>query len=458
MGNLIWHDWARFVSITASVYAVWAGYWGIFYRKFFWDFVGGIVRDPGGLQAPASAALFINVIVKIPLIQIFVMLHALFVLALEWPLPLMKNLSIYRSIVVRIVLLVSQASIAILFYQARFLSHVRLPRSYETALSSGDLLFFPSTVHKHVESDIEFEIRLCPALQKKPKLPTPHFEPSVPAGDGGNRKKDDPFAPPYIPALFVGELRDDEEGDEYVVLLNKYSVVPSHFLLVTKELKSQASPLFPCDLVQTYLLLLAARKAGQSFFAFYNCGDRSGASQHHKHVQFIPTENGDGPPIETLARSKRLESDDKAFSLTQLPYANHIRRVPSFTLSTNRSTLEETLSQTFMMLLDLVISTVRHDPTHPPGPPSYNVILTLEHMHLIPRKCDEHVLKETGERLGVNALGYTGMLLVKSERELEAVKREGVLGILSAVGLPNVHEKQIRTKAWEVDEHGISCM
>lgn len=117
MGNLIWHDWARFVSITASVYAVWAGYWGIFYRKFFWDFVGGIVRDPGGLQAPASAALFINVIVKIPLIQIFVMLHALFVLALEWPLPLMKNLSIYRSIVVRIVLLVSQASIAILFYQ-----------------------------------------------------------------------------------------------------------------------------------------------------------------------------------------------------------------------------------------------------------------------------------------------------------------------------------------------------
>ena len=30
--------------------AVWSGYFGIFYRKFFWDFVTGILRDPGGMQ------------------------------------------------------------------------------------------------------------------------------------------------------------------------------------------------------------------------------------------------------------------------------------------------------------------------------------------------------------------------------------------------------------------------
>lgn len=30
--------------------AVWASFWGLIFRKFFWDFVGGTLRDPGGLQ------------------------------------------------------------------------------------------------------------------------------------------------------------------------------------------------------------------------------------------------------------------------------------------------------------------------------------------------------------------------------------------------------------------------
>jgi hypothetical protein len=29
---------------------MWAGYWGLFYRKYMWDFVDGTLRDPGGLQ------------------------------------------------------------------------------------------------------------------------------------------------------------------------------------------------------------------------------------------------------------------------------------------------------------------------------------------------------------------------------------------------------------------------
>jgi hypothetical protein len=37
------------------------------------------------------------------------------------------------------------------------------------------------------------------------------------------------------------------------------------------EFQSQTSPLRPSDLVQTYLLLRAAREAGKHLFAFYNC-------------------------------------------------------------------------------------------------------------------------------------------------------------------------------------------
>lgn len=117
MGNLIWHEYARFVSITATIYGIWAGFWGLFYRKFFWDFIGGTLRDPGGIQPSRNAAVFISLIVKAPVIQILAMLLAFFILALEWPLPLMKKLPIYRNLIVRIVLLLFQVFLTVLFYQ-----------------------------------------------------------------------------------------------------------------------------------------------------------------------------------------------------------------------------------------------------------------------------------------------------------------------------------------------------
>jgi len=117
MGNLVWHEYSRLISITASVYAVWSAFFGLFYRKFFWDFVGGILRDPGGLQPSPNSAVFITLIVKVPIIQILTMMTGLFMIALEFPLPQLKSLAIHRSIVLRIVILLFQTFLAILFYQ-----------------------------------------------------------------------------------------------------------------------------------------------------------------------------------------------------------------------------------------------------------------------------------------------------------------------------------------------------
>ncbi|KAG5647030.1 hypothetical protein DXG03_001400 [Asterophora parasitica] len=117
MGNLIWHEYARFTSITASIYAVWAAFFGLFYRKFFWDFIGGTLRDPGGLQAPPSAAIFVSIIVKVPIVQMITIVLGLFIIALEFPAPPLKALAIHRSIVLRMVLLLFQSFLAILFYQ-----------------------------------------------------------------------------------------------------------------------------------------------------------------------------------------------------------------------------------------------------------------------------------------------------------------------------------------------------
>jgi len=117
MGKFIWHEHARYVSITASVYTVWAAYFGLVYRKFFWDFVSGIRRNPGGIQPAKQDAFFISIIVKAPVIPIMSLLLGLIILALEYPAPFMKGTAAYRSLVIRIVLLIFQVFLALLFYQ-----------------------------------------------------------------------------------------------------------------------------------------------------------------------------------------------------------------------------------------------------------------------------------------------------------------------------------------------------
>lgn len=134
---------------------------------------------------------------------------------------------------------------------------------------------------------------------------------------------------------------------------------------------------------------------------------------------------------------------EKPFSLHQISYACHSYRLPSNFDTYSSDTLETVISDAFIQLLDLTISTIRCQPDYLVGNPSYNVIITLEHMHIIPRRQDSYVLQETGEKFSVNALGFAGMLLAKSEQEVEAVKQEGIGEILRGVGLENLSTIQV---------------
>lgn len=118
-------------------------------------------------------------------------------------------------------------------------------------------------------------------------------------------------------------------------------------------------------------------------------------------------------------------------------------RLPSLSGNLSVAELSQALFPPFLSLLDLVISTIRHDPDYPPGSPSYNVIFTLEHMHLIPRRHEAYKVEETQELISVNSLGFAGLLLAKSDSELETMKNEGISKILRGVGLESVHELQV---------------
>ncbi|KAG9008944.1 hypothetical protein FRB93_005994 [Tulasnella sp. JGI-2019a] len=120
MGAFIWNQWARFVSISASIYIIWAGIWGIFYRKFFWDFVGGVRMDTAtqkGIIPGKNSAPFLAIIVAVPLIQILAMVLGSINLMVEYPVPFIKKTPLYRGWIFRIILLTFQSFVGILFYQ-----------------------------------------------------------------------------------------------------------------------------------------------------------------------------------------------------------------------------------------------------------------------------------------------------------------------------------------------------
>ncbi|CAH7684796.1 hypothetical protein BY996DRAFT_4632465 [Phakopsora pachyrhizi] len=115
MGKLIWSQWGRLLAITSGFWTAWGGLWGIFYRKYFWDFVEGKLGPAGIIPGP-SAAPFLAVIVDLPLVQGLCILTGLLTVAFEW--PLFPNLFVYQSLVFKVIFYVHAGILSALIYQS----------------------------------------------------------------------------------------------------------------------------------------------------------------------------------------------------------------------------------------------------------------------------------------------------------------------------------------------------
>ncbi|GAA5870189.1 hypothetical protein JCM3774_002616 [Rhodotorula dairenensis] len=313
----------------------------------------------------------------------------------------------------------------------------KIKAQYKAARESNALVFFDSEVVEldDAETGIPFEVRLVPGLAKKPQ-----------GDDKKDRKEDaapsDPFAPPYIEELFVAEeiVKEDEDdaGESFVVLLNKFCVVPRHALLVTKDFVRQGTPLSPLELFATWSIVkqLGSR---EKHVGFFNCGPESGASQPHKHLQFMPLSGGVAP-FDEIIDAHKPQNRRSCFQLP-LPYANFTALIEA---PPSRSDTPGYLGQRYLELLDLMIDhrrrLVEEDPSIAPeggrvrlSDLSYSLIITPTYLHLVPRRREKYTT-ERGHELSINALGYAGMMLVKDPESLEDVKKVGVLAILTELG------------------------
>ena len=248
------------------------------------------------------------------------------------------------------------------------------------------------------------------------------------------------------------------------------AVMPMHSIIITKDFQNQYGTLTESQLLALFTIMksLAAgpvyEKDGKTRtgysrnVGFYNCGQTSGCSQAHRHMQLLPLEGEDGLgdfPIERGARAyKKGESlPDETFSVPSLPYMHFVRRLSGLDeKASNEADLSAYLKKVYSELLDVMQCTMRDHPDckttelDKEEGMHYNLLLTHEHMHVIPRREESYTIpprEGTSEKegkpaatepkeLSVNSIGYMGTMLVESEtddrrlREVGGVSRKGV--------------------------------
>lgn len=135
----------------------------------------------------------------------------------------------------------------------------------ERALARGALEPIITETLEQYQHGFPFVLRWVSTLARKPR----------PASERASKVRN-PFLPPE-PELTVGAL-----GTRHLVVLNKYPVFSDHVLIVTRDFEPQTAPLSGDDFRAWHALL------AEGGLGFYNGGEIAGASQPHRHLQWIP--------------------------------------------------------------------------------------------------------------------------------------------------------------------------
>jgi len=259
----------------------------------------------------------------------------------------------------------------------------------QRALLSGALQPIETEQATLDDQGVAFQVRWVSSLahkdaQRKPAAPRPaNFN---------------PFLPPE-PDLLVCEA-----GPHHRVLLNKFPVMSRHALLVTRLFEPQSAPLSEADWLATADLLQAA-----DGLVFYNGGETAGASQPHRHLQWI---SGNSLSADFLPMLPALQGQTPP-----LPWRHAFQPLPHCQASALSSSFQEACQR-----LDL-------QPTAGVMPP-YNLLLTRQWMLVVPRNA------EHWQDVSVNALGFAGSLFVRRTAQIDALRAAGPMAVLRATGFP----------------------
>jgi ATP adenylyltransferase len=289
----------------------------------------------------------------------------------------------------------------------------RLAAVAEKALASGALQPLATDYGLVEEGGITFLVRVLASLARKDEDARQRRQ---------SEKKDaesNPFLP-YEEDLFVSDLTKT-----HVALLNKFNVIERHLLVVTREFVPQDE--YPGE---GDLAALLAVMAEYESLGFYNGGTVAGASQSHKHLQVVPLpfrEGDGGTPVDEVIAGARW---DGAVGFAEgLPFLHAVGRVEERWFADPVGSAPAALGSLHALLQAVGMEGKPPAPGRRHSRP-YNLLMTRRWMLLVPRS------REFFDGASVNALGFAGALLVRSAGEMEKLKREGPLKVLTSVSFP----------------------
>ncbi|KAI0476864.1 HIT-like domain-containing protein [Xylaria cf. heliscus] len=296
--------------------------------------------------------------------------------------------------------------------------------AFVKAQANGDLIYYPTQVAILTVGSLAFQLRYSPSLAQKPK-PSKPVEP--------NARPFNPFENPS-PALLVAQLPPSHR-----LVLNKFAIVPEHFILATRDFKPQIHLLEADDVDAAYSCVQAYRHVGEELFVFFNSGDHSGASQPHRHLQLLPVERmKDGLENTEHGEEWGVVADKVCGKQATVP----------FTIFTSPISADMNAEERHLTYLSLYKRAVRAavvgvEPVKEgEAQISYNFAMTSTCMALCPRTAEGARVKDNnGNVIGSVALNGTvlaGTALVKSKPEWDALRTTSTIlsDVLGRIGVP----------------------
>ena len=260
----------------------------------------------------------------------------------------------------------------------------------EAALAAGVMHSFECALEYVQDHGVEFVLRVATQL--------PRGETAAGRGADAAPLPRNPFLAPD-PELVVRERLTATHR----AMLNKFSVLREHLLVVTREFREQRELLDESDFEA-----LAACMADAEVLAFYNGGPEAGASQPHKHLQVVtlPLSPRHLVPMDVLLRA----------NTPSLPFRHGFARLAPGQVADPGAML-----RTYREL---------HRAAGLAAPRPYNLLVTNEWMLVVPRSRDRF------EGISINSLAFAGSFFVRDARQAHVIAAAPPMSVLGSVAMP----------------------